>query len=418
MAQKHSNISYTCAYCPETFCTTDLLKSHIFISHEEMSSIQCEECPKKFTSAYDFEDHAVAYHKNKLKFKCKVCEKYYATRVMLKKHTIKHMPYSCNICSAAFKKSHSLSSHLKNTHKINPELSNNNNPSSEASTCKDKPYNKEEAAKQLINVRGLPSDTRVQCVVCSKDVTVGFLRTHMLKHEGNPLYPCKHCEKKFYQSTLLYKHMKRHHPEEPIEFSRGTKTVSIYCPECQWECQSYEKLEEHMCHEHSSKKNISCDLCDLEFTFAKSHAEHMKLHYFKERQKCGHCPKDFISIGCYSEHVSRCAEGWQCDICHKVLRVEETYRRHLREVHREGVSTLYACHFCDKTFVNKFSYEDHQLSHTQHKQLQCPRCPSKFKRKRPLLAHLANKHPGANSDCVHLIGSAGRQHNSKGIIMR
>ena len=467
--EMHGNQKYHCRYCPYK-CSSDVtLKRHDAKIHQRESVVihDCSLCNLEFNSEELLEKHSIDFHNLSKTFRCELCGVSFATVQMQRSHKRTHNPFNCPHCHLGFKKKLSLESHIETVHNLDNRKTNGRNVdsaptlkeplvssrncdkdvmfysknsgvlySSEApqtssasndysravekseSSNSTREYDEAVAVELLKSIRGRLYNEKVQCVFCSKKVTCGHLRTHMKSHSGEFPYACPHCEKRCSQSTNLTKHIRNKHRNVVVKSAKPKKKM-VHCEFCGQICNDFTALESHLWN-HMKEKSLECKICQAKFGVEASLNDHMKFHYFKDRKKCEVCDKrEFVSIGCYEEHVRKCSSKWTCQGCGECCQSESNYRKHMKLVHSIGGLKSYECPKvdCDKVFFDKHRYDDHQITHDTEKRFICPQCPKRFKRLRPMREHIANKHNNVRcNECSQAFMSLGElavhRHNS------
>ncbi|KAG7154620.1 zinc finger protein 91-like [Homarus americanus] len=248
-------------------------------------------------------------------------------------------------------------------------------------------------------VKDLPK--KMNCPVCNKVLTTKFLKTHMLSHKGNLPHKCHVCDKAYAQGTLLRKHMKNRHYEEFLKLgNKNPKKHKIGCDFCQEIYDNIYALEEHLWL-HMDEKTYECTDCKIKFGMSSNLREHYKSHFFKEAQPCPVCKREFKSIGYFNEHVERCQKRWKCEQCGLECDTQEYYRKHQRCEHGGENVVRYQCNLCEKSFVERYCYDDHMITHSSEKAFTCHICQKQFKRKRPLNDHLVRAHSDGQPVCSY-----------------
>lgn len=425
----------------------------------------CLKCKKGFQDPKELEEHHISFHHAEKTFRCRFCGEAFACVSMLRFHSKSHVAFSCEVCHLGFMKEEALEEHTKNVHtsdhtsnladissrdagkenvKDNLESakkesgadSQNDNSGVVArvlvigsdGTVNVKEESKVENAATIIpsedvtlhlqqtreggleemdllnplrghRVKDLPK--KMNCPVCNKILTTKFLRTHMLSHKGELPHKCNVCGKGYAQGTLLRKHMKNRHYEEFLKMgNKNPKKHKVTCEYCDSIYDDIYALEDHL-WKHISVKTHECADCKIKFGMESNLREHYKSHYFKEAQFCPICKREFKSIGFYNEHVEKCQNRWKCEHCGLECYTQGYYKKHQRAEHGGENTVRYQCNLCEKSFIERYRYDDHLIAHSSRRAFVCSVCDKQFKRQRPLNDHIVRCHSGNQFMCPY-----------------
>lgn len=166
-------------------------------------------------------------------------------------------PYSCTICSKAFKTKKYLRRHTRKHTGANP----------------------------------------FKCAYCEKLFLYWTTRSvHQIKcHSGEYPFNCSLCDMKFCRKSGLSKHMISH---------TGLSNNFKKCDQCDYICDNLYTLKLHKTV-HSDKREVKCDLCDNTYKTAKALRVHMRKHSGKRDYLCPVCAKTFTTSPILRSHVQR-----------------------------------------------------------------------------------------------------------------
>ena len=112
--------SFACRFCPETFRSASILRSHEAV-HSDARPFPCqwEGCGKAFKLKNILKEHERREHQ-KVEYKCSHCPKTYRTRMQVRNHVSsvhsKFRPYTCNRCGTSYATNSLLLMHSKKVH--------------------------------------------------------------------------------------------------------------------------------------------------------------------------------------------------------------------------------------------------------------------------------------------------------------
>lgn len=180
------------------------------------------------------------------------------------------------------------------------------------------------------------------CTVCDNEQTDdGAMRIHYLHdHTDNKVlatayrprrppketaFECRTCHEVFKSRGALVAHMKIHQPE-----------TTYMCAVCSFTCNKNGKLNAHMKRYHSSKEDLTCKVCNMEFTMPGGLKNHLKLKHPPDdsslkQYPCGKCDKTFADPRYLDAHVKRVHERilrYFCKECGKGFYEKIQVQRH------------------------------------------------------------------------------------------
>jgi len=193
----HEKLGHNCDLCSYSAMFPKQLKDHMDAVHSN-SIYQCEECEHTCASMKMLTHHYTMRHKNKEELLCSKCPyKTYADRY-LKSHMKVHLEDEkrlvfCTECSYSAKNSTTLRKHIAKKHSTEP-------PKLKEYFC--------ELCEYMAHDKNTLNQHRA------------------FKHEGI-MHGCPVCGLKYSRASLVYRHMRRKHPEEPTPNSLGVRSLAV-----------------------------------------------------------------------------------------------------------------------------------------------------------------------------------------------
>merc|ERR1712029_814201 len=173
----------------------------------------------------------------------------------------------------------------------------------------------------------------------------------------NPVL-CNHCPKKLVSSFMLELHMKQKHFR--LEGKKFT------CSVCGAIKDSMSMLRNHE-RRHQSSKTFKCEYCDFKTNIKTNLTGHQKRMHESELGiqptyvACDRCGKKFKGKGNLRSHMDYCNQSstpdpkYQCPVCNKQLKQDNSFRKHMANVHGVGER----CDTCNKLYKTKEVLERH-----------------------------------------------------------
>lgn len=236
------------------------------------------------------------------------------------------------------------------------------------------------------HVRGNKDLPKVNCKLCGKESTAGYLRKHMFQHiEGSQLN-CNFCEKSFPTHVQLNRHKKIHE-----EFQH------LVCDICGKEFLRKLYLQVHKKKMHPEQNSqitaLECFMCRKEFKSLPALRAHVHWHALPKNHLCTICGERFRAYVGLKRHLMRPdhngenAKKFQCLICYKRFYDKTQFVNH-RVVHTK--ERPYVCTYenCSKRYSTRKSLKEHYHLHTGQKPYQCPLCDYKGAVKMYLNRHM------------------------------
>lgn len=204
---------------------------------------------------------------------------------------------------------------------------------------------------------------------------------------------CELCGERFSDARQLAKH-------------RGDVHASVYCYICE-QCTDIRyrekaKLTQHLRRIHKIPVH-QCQGCDHEASSQNSLDQHIISKHPNSRFfECHICHKSFRTYRYLNfVHIKRCHFGlpvkYSCEKCHKGFVDKSSFENH-KITHSEARN--YTCEFCGAMFHTSYALKVHVNTHTQERKYECVDCGSAFLRLCNLSAHKKRFH---SSDDVRLV---------------
>jgi uncharacterized Zn-finger protein len=164
---------------------------------------------------------------------------------------------------------------------------------------------------------------------------------------------CSLCNKSFWRSCTLKRHMLVHSGERPH-----------ICHLCNRTFQEAERLKEHML-DHTGEKPHACNWCNKSFKRAQVMKQHMLVHTSEKPHVCHLCNKSFGAFGAQSlkRHmlVHSGEKPFRCQQCDYSCTQAGTLKIHKRTHTGEKP---FLCNQCTKSFVSSGDLKKHTRTHT------------------------------------------------------
>lgn len=111
---------------------------------------------------------------------------------------------------------------------------------------------------------------------------------------------------------------------------------------------------------------------------------------------CNVCDSQFESASVLNDHFLTHSndKSFKCYYCSEIFLEEKSLKFHLK-FHKP-----FHCERCDKSFTEKFYYNEHQLIHTGEKPFSCSKCPKKFIRKKDYKVHFKTHSDDKPFECT------------------
>ncbi len=222
---------------------------------------------------------------------------------------------------------------------------------------------------------------------------------------------CDECGQTFKFKLALRKHINRAHPgvtlPEPVDCEK--------CGKVFYDTKSYQMhLDSHL---YAGKKSFACDLCGESFPFPHSLSTH-KMRIQKARKpgrygdagtgqpyRCETCGETFLEKWRYDVHVlTHSDDRYHCDMCGKAFSRKSALAMHERTHEDSKVFKWIHCGMCCGRFRNNSDLDEHRKDrHAQkpERTTRCKYCGKKFNTMSELQNHVVASQLGpefASSD--------------------
>ena len=136
----------------------------------------------------------------------------------------------------------------------------------------------------------------------------------------------------------------------------------------------------------SEKGRFYCLICNRSYQSRDLIRGHVRTHTGHKPYKCPHCDRAFTHLQLLKSHKKRQGDKvHECTLCDARLSFLCEYKKHLREVHKQGV---FQCEHCGKSLPTSRHLAEHIVKHTGEKLYQCHICGEMSSSDRTLHAHL------------------------------
>ncbi|KAF0289163.1 Zinc finger protein 324A [Amphibalanus amphitrite] len=222
---------------------------------------------------------------------------------------------------------------------------------------------------------------RFKCTLCSEMfLTYKQKRHHELSHTAEM---CTKCGKKYPGNK---RGMLERHVAQCGELKR--------CRVCGAEFQNMSDFIKHRRDAH--EKSATCDVCG-KVVSARNLASHRAIHSDERNYTCHLCGSSFKAKGSLDTHLRTHSEDrpFSCATCGRSFKHRNNWKDHER-----GHLNIrdFVCHFCSKSFKQAKNLKQHLRQHDANPEIfTCPHCPSTFRYKYNMLAHVKTLHTGETS---------------------
>ncbi len=255
--------------------------------------------------------------------------------------------------------------------------------------------------------------------VDKNDEIVDDAKDDCLKKEvGNDIWPavdeftCETCFQTFELATQLIKHVKISHSDE--------KGQTFSCKICQKSFSTKQWLSRHMGKEHTEKseQNIpekrrekhQCHICQKQLFFAKILQNHIEKEHDQESYQCSQCQKTYVTKSKFKDHQARAHIGNNNDpskqvMCEICSKIFGDSKRLRQHIQfvHEKSFKNKFCEPCNKEFTPS-NYWHHMKSVHLDKAHTCEKCGKSFMSKHCLAKHFNAVHEKLKPFICHLCG--------------
>ncbi|CAG9826780.1 unnamed protein product [Diabrotica balteata] len=253
----------------------------------------------------------------------------------------------------------------------------------------------------------------IKCPICFTTINDSLLlEQHLaLSHAKNVTYKCGLCSFVCQYHGDYLNHMKTHFSGPPFK-----------CDFCNFSVEQISKLISHRAH-HLDESIYQCTFCTFKCRLKQNYISHMKMHT-PETFKCEHCSKSFKFGQNLEAHLLNHSteKNLSCDLCgfhtkfishmiaHKRIHAADIYRcsyphckyttskktqlaSHAKS--HNGVRP-HVCGVCGRSFMEKSHLVRHERIHLEEKPFKCSHCDYASSRRDKLKEHYT-RHHGENA---------------------
>lgn len=235
----------------------------------------------------------------------------------------------------------------------------------------------------------------------------------------------------------------------PVYFPRTYEKHSFICDFCGLVISNKSSLMVHFRKEHKAKRQVICNLCNIEFRYSSHLNSHKKYHVGERKFKCDLCPKQFIlncellrhkrnhtlqnlkmcnfcgkvfSNNYLKTHAVICEKmamenpeqledvkiavldlinEYTCDLCDLKAKGKAFLRTHMKLTHvtkgkgssSDKVDKVFPCTVpnCDKKFKQRYNLLMHKRTHNKRARFPCDKCSRTFLKETLLHKHRNSK---------------------------
>lgn len=373
---RNADNRFICVKCGKDFPTKGRLTAHETF-HDFAGGVHCEYCGEAFETTQALMKHVLSHKAGPSK--CGLCGKIYISKNNLRRHEREMHgwtnPMFCQECKKEFEDVDDFKKHKcgKNLTK-EPNKEESSRDGKRAAPDKERVIEGgSEQRKDQEKAQDKPSGTEPLSAF-----PVDMLGKRISYFDRPRPYKCRFCGHKFCQVN------QRKYHEQEVHEGKGT----YQCPECSQRFVTRCNLRSHM-KKHNPIRPFQCQLCPRAFASKSALANHQGEHTGLKPYKCTICSRGFRTQKLMGKHRSRMhgkrEKRFACSFCDKLFMTRSSWHQHERR--HKGIRP-FVCLVCGKGFSSKDSMAVHQRVHTGEMPFTCEKCGKPFRNNHNLTAHL------------------------------